>query len=160
MINQAHLGTAGHDSDPAVSRFRSLLGQQTTDKLVQDMWEQHLKDVAGKQATDPHELDLLGRALESSGREQEVAYQSLGAEMKYVRDSMRLVAAGVGQAAEHEGLIQRVHNYWPRVGLVVKDATGVRPLRRAPRVLTAEPTVHRALALRTVDLLTESRLQV
>ncbi len=160
MINQAHLGTAGHDVDPAVSRFRSLLGMQTTDKLVQDMWTQHLKDVAGKAATDSSEQDLLSRALESSGREQEVAYQSLSAEMKYVRDSLRLVAAGVGMAAEAEGLIARVHNYWPRVGLVVKDASGVRPLRRAPRPLTAEPTVHRALTVRTVDLLTESRMQI
>jgi hypothetical protein len=160
MINQVHLGTSGHDVDPAVSRFRSLLGMQATNDLTEKMWSQHLQKLAGSQATNPQELDLLSRALESSGREQEVAYQALSPQMKAVRDEMRLVAAGIGRKAEEEGIINRVANYWPRVGLVVKDGKGFRPLRRAPRVLTTEPTVHRALKVTTQDLLTESRMQV
>src|SRR5439155_7016754 len=39
-------------------------------------------------------------------------------------------------------------------------AKGFRGLRSGPRILTSEPVVHRALAVRQLDLLTEMRMQV
>lgn len=161
MINQTHLGPAGHAADPNVSRFRSLHGQQQTNKLVTGQWEDHLRKMVGAQATNPVEQDLLLRALEG-GHEAEVAYQSLSTEMKVVRDEMRAVAAGVGQSAEEVGNIEsRVHNWWPRTGLLIKGkGAGYRAMRRGSQLLTQEPNVHRTLGVRTVDLLTESRMQV
>jgi hypothetical protein len=161
MIHQGELGTAGHAADPVVSRFRSLLGMQSTDKLVEQMWTKHLLTLAGDEAKDPAVWDALGRALESSGAEQQAAYESLSVGMKAVRDEMRLVAAGIGKAGQEIGQFQRVTNYWPRVGLLARDAKGLRPLRRGGvQPLSREPLRHRTLAVNTVDLLTESRMQV
>jgi hypothetical protein len=161
MVNQAHLGPAGHAADPNVSRFRSLFGLQTTNKLVADEFENHMRKAAGAQAADPREQDLLLRAIESSGHDAEVAYAALSPQMKYVRDSMREAAAGLGMAAEEVGALEsRVHNYWPRVGLLIKEKGGFRGLRRGAQVLTREPNVHRALGVKTVDMLTEDQMQV
>lgn len=161
MINQTHLGPAGHDADPNVSRFRSLHGLQQTNKLVAGQWEEHLRTMAGDQASNPVEQNLLLQALEG-GHGAEVAYQSLSPQMKIVRDEMRMVAAGVGQSAAEVGNIEsRVHNWWPRTGLLIKTKTGgFRAMNRGSQVLTKEPNVHRTLGVKTADFLTETRMQV
>jgi hypothetical protein len=160
MVHQSHIGPVGHDADPNISRIRSMLGIGRGTGAAEKRWIEHLTRMAGPEATNPREWDLLSRSIEPVGSEAETAYQSLSPQMKVVRDSIRLVAAAAGMASEELGLLQRVHGYLPRVGLMVKEGKGVRGLRRRPQPLTTEPRVHRALAVRTVDLLTESRMQV
>src|SRR5260221_9501085 len=159
MVHQAYQSPTGHDADASVSRIRSLLGHMRTDTAVERQWVDHLKQVAGEEATNPQEWDLLSRSIEAGGRDSEVAYQSLSVPMKYVRDSIRLVAAAAGMAGEELGMLQRTHGYVPRVGLMIKEGKGFRGARQR-QLLTTEPRVHRTLAARSVDLLTESRIQV
>ena len=135
MVHEATLGPAGNAASPAISRFRSLVGMRGTNHLTLAKWTEGLRKVAGREGLDPTELDRLNRSLESSGSEAQTAYLSLSPQMKTVRDSMRFVAAGLGMSAEELGTIEgRVANYWPRVGLLIKEKGGLRPmgLRKGP----------------------------
>lgn len=157
MVNQAAMRTAGHAADPAVSRFRSLIGLQQTNHLVTEEWKQHLLKVGGEDAVKESEQQLLTKALEGDN----VAYHLLSKPMMYVRDQMRMVAAGLGEAGAQEGTIAaRVPHYWPRVGLLVKEKDGFRAMRGSPSLLTSSPIKHRAVGVVNVDLLTETRMQV
>ena len=160
MVHEATLGPAGNAASPAISRFRSLVGMKGTNHLTLAKWTQGLRDIAAKEGVDPQELDLLNRSLESSGNEAQTAYLSLSPQMKYVRDSMRFVASGLGMSAEELGTIEgRVNNYWPRVGLLIKEKGGLRAMGSRKGPLTAADRKSRTLgAVETSVSETEARI--
>jgi hypothetical protein len=157
-IMQAYVQPTSHALDPIVSNLRSMIGIDRNTESVMQNTIAHLRAVVGKLADDPREWDLFSSSIEASGREAEVAYQTLSPEWKYVRDSVRMIAAAAGMANQDLGLIQRIHGYLPRIGLLIKDAKGFRGLR--PRsLITVVPTAHRAQAVRFVDVLSQDALQ-
>jgi hypothetical protein len=160
MIMQAYVSPASHDLSPIVSNLRSMIGADRNTGSVLQNWTDRLRAVVGAEADNPREWDLFSRSIEPSGREAEVAYQSLSPQWKVVRDSVRMVSAAAGMANEELGLIQRTHGYLPRVGLAVKDAKGMLRGLRPRSLLTTASAVHRAQKVAVVDTLTESRMQV
>jgi hypothetical protein len=157
MVNQSTLGASGHAGAPEVSHWRSLIGHDRTNQLVSEQWEAHLKDVAGKELNDPAEVDRLYRALEGD----ETAYKSLSGGMRYVRDSMRMVAAGLRKVAHETNYSHDfVHNFWPRVPALIREGKYLRPMGRGGDVMMRQVQKHRALGVNMVDMLTESRMQV
>lgn len=156
-VNQAEIGIAGNHASPEASRWRSLIGMDRTNQMVMKEWENHMRDVASEELAKPEEVDRLYRALEGD----EVAYASLTAPMKYVRDSMRLVAAGLRRAAHQSGFSEDfVHNFWARVPALVRDGKDFRPMGRGGDLLTTQVQKHRALGTRMVDNLLDQRLQI
>jgi len=156
-VNQAELGIAGNHAAPEASRWRSLIGMTRTNDLVMREWENHLRDVGAEELANPQELDRLYRAIEGD----EGAYRSLSAPMRYVRDSMRMVAAGLRRAAHDSGYSEDfVHNFWARVPLLIKEGKNFRPMGRGGDLLARQVQKHRALGTRMVDNLLEDRLQI
>jgi hypothetical protein len=160
MIMQAYVSPASHDLSPITSNLRSMTGADRNTGSVLQNWTGRLRAVVGAAADNPQEWALFSRSIEPSGREAEVAYQSLSPQWKVVRDSVRMVAAAAGMANEDLGLIQRTHGYLPRIGLMVKDGKGMLRGLRPRSLLTTTSAVHRTQAVRSVDTLTETRMQV
>ena len=157
MVNQSALGASGHAGAPEASHWRSLLGHDRTNQLVAQQWETHLRDVAGDALKDPQQVDDLYSALEGDVGK----YYLLKPEMRYVADSMRLVAAGLRKTAGDSGYsYDFVHNFWPRVPALVRDGKFLRPMGRGGDVLLRQAQRHRALGVKMVDYLTEQRAQI
>ena len=160
MVNQAELGPAGHAASPEASHWRSLIGHQNTNDVVHEQWVAHLEDVAGEAFNNPTEMDRVFRAVEGD----QVAYQGLSPQLKYVRDSMRLVAAGLRRSAADSGYSEDfVHNFWARVPTLVGDAKqGFRAMGQGGDLLSSQIQRHRPLRATTTMGLEPSadRMQV